>query len=125
MIRVTGELKRASLKSISAPPKMFSIQISLGTVHAPRRLPPPKIWIIQLVSRAYGTGSVLDAELGAFLLRILLVDLKLEVVGERDERVGGFRVERLIEAPLERFERELAVAVVDDQAVDRLFANRV
>ena len=70
-------------------------------------------------------GLCPDAELRALLLRVLPIDLELEVRSQGDERVRGLRVERLVEPALERLERDLAVAVVHDQSIDRLFANGV
>jgi hypothetical protein len=43
VIFVVGALKRASLKSSSAPPNTFSIQMCRGTCQAPLRLLPPKM----------------------------------------------------------------------------------
>ena len=78
--------------------------------------------------RARGAGRhACRVEIGLLALaaRVRGVDAELEIGRKREQLIVRLGVERLVEAPLERLERELAMAVVDDQAVDRLFANGV
>ena len=51
--------------------------------------------------------------------------LKIQVLRELDEPLVRLRIERFVEPPFERVARELAVAVVHDQLIDRFLAQCV
>ena len=66
-----------------------------------------------------------NAELGFLLRRVLAVGLQVQVFRELEQPLVRLGVERLVEAPLERFARQLAVTVIHDELIDRFLAQGV
>ena len=124
---VVSAVKLASVKSSSVPPKMLMMRITRGTCQAPLRCVAREHVddVLGFVAAVRGRRLHADAELGLFLRRVLTVRLEVEVVRELEQPLVRLGIERFVEPPLEGLARELAVAVIHDELIDRLLAQRV
>src|SRR5690606_29451534 len=92
--------------------------------HRPRtRTPAAAEHVDDLLDMPVAPTRIGKAELRLLTFDEVLVDLEIQIRRQRLERLVIRGIERLLQPSLESFERQTAMAVVHDQAVDGLGAQ--